>query len=167
MQQILHSIYQRGLLLVLVLFFSACNHNSQRTSGKINLKEELPGLWVTSRIEVKINSVNGQDTSYVENIEEATWRNRFSVHPPEYYFSTDQKFRREHRSLADTLMSSSRGIWNAFSDTLMLIEPDGTYQYLVSFEGTQAIFSTKLDWDGDGQADDDFKSWNRLLRKIN
>jgi len=147
------------------LLVCSCRQSDQAV-GPVNLKQDLPGLWITSRIEVNINSLNGQDSSVVEVIEEATWRNRFSVHPPEYYFSPDQQFRREHRSLADTLISSARGLWNAFSDTLMLIEPDGTYQYIVSFDQKQVVFSTTLDWDGDGEADDAFKSWNRLLRKI-
>jgi hypothetical protein len=153
----------RLLAVVLVLSTMGCGEYSD---AQLNLKQTLPGMWITSRIEVTINSLNGTDTTIVEKVEENTWRNRFFVHPPEYYFGSDNKYRRVHRSLADTLISNARGLWNTFGDTLMLIEPDATYQYVVSKENEQIIFKTMVDWDGDGQTDDEFSSWQRLLRKM-
>lgn len=155
----------KSLLLAAILVLSAqsCGESS---AARLNLKQALPGMWITAKIEVTIHGLNGTDSTVVEKVEESTWRNRFFVHPPEYYFGSDNKYRRVHRSLADTLISNARGLWNTFGDTLMLIEPDATYQYIVTKENEQIVFKTMVDWDGDGQTDDEFTSWQRLLRKM-
>lgn len=155
----------KSLFLAVILILAAFSCG-ERSDTQLNLKETLPGMWITSKIEVTINGLNGTDSTLVEKVEESTWRNRFFVHPPEYFFGSDNKYRRVHRSLADTLISNARGLWNTFGDTLMLIEPDATYQYIVSKENDQVVFKTMVDWDGDGETDDQFISWQRLLRKM-
>ena len=156
---------KKSLLLAAVLFISTLGCG-EYSDAQLNLKQALPGMWITSKIEVTIHGLNGTDSTLVEKVEESTWRNRFFVHPPEYYFGSDNKYQRVHRSLADTLIRNARGLWNTFGDTLMLIEPDATYQYVVSKEKEQIVFKTMVDWDGDGQNDDEFTSWQRLLRKM-
>lgn len=158
-------IINKSLFLAVILILAAFSCG-ERSDTQLNLKETLPGMWITSKIEVTINGLNGTDSTLVEKVEESTWRNRFFVHPPEYFFGSDNKYRRVHRSLADTLISNARGLWNTFGDTLMLIEPDATYQYIVSKENDQVVFKTMVDWDGDGETDDQFISWQRLLRKM-
>ncbi len=146
-----------------VLAFFACQ--SDPPPEAVDFRQELPGTWETTEITAALHTAEGTDTTITQVITPDIWRDRFGAHPVRYTFQADNKFTREHRMLTDTLANAARGLWNIFGDTLVLIEPDGTYQYLLSKENDQLIFRTQVDWDGDGAADDDFVSVQRLVEE--
>jgi hypothetical protein len=56
--------------------------------------------------------------------------------------------------MSDSIVDVKRGLWSVFGDTLILMEPDGTYQYQVRSKNNHLQFESLLDWDGDGVEDD-------------
>ena len=85
------------------------------------------------------------------------------MEPPIYYFQADQKFRLVHRSLQGEIFDERRGIWNTFGDTLVLIEPENTVQYIVRIGNGKATFRNFRDWDGDGAEDDEYQGLQRQI----
>jgi hypothetical protein len=155
------------LSLIVLLGWTACQSNNEEKATTeipaVDLKATLPGAWQTIRINVAINTANGQDTFMMDELTEDVWSRTFGMEPPIYYFQPDQKYRWEHRMLNGELFSQDRGIWNVFGDTLMLITDTATYQYRVRMGEGLATFRTYLDWDGDGQDDDEYQGVLRLI----
>ena len=152
-------------MLVFVLACYGCQQES--TSGEeektTDLNQFMQGTWQTTQISVAVNTAEGLDSFRVEQLTEQVWEVQFGMKPPIFYFQPDQKFRREHRSIADALVDSSRGMWNTFGDTLMLIEENATYQYTVKTGDGRVAWRTLVDWDEDGEVDDEYQSVHRLI----
>jgi len=160
--------------LFLILFIAAlglisCQQepsSNESAEPTLDLDKTLPGTWELINITVKVNSFENTDSSYVEEIKEEQWEKTFFVKPVRTYYEMDNKYRRAHLNLEDDLMSESRGMWNTFNDTLMMIEPDATYQYVISKQPNGLLkFSTLLDWDSDGEKDDEYVGLQRYISR--
>ena len=58
-------------------------------------------------------------------------------------------------------------MWNVFNDTLMMIEPNVTYQYTISQQPNGLLkFSSIVDWDSDGVEDDDYLGVQRYISRV-
>ncbi len=133
--------------VVLLFCCMGCNGSENGTAaGSLkDLKAELPGKWRAVGIAIRLaDSLAAQQ---MLEIGESTLREK----PILWEFEVGNRYRTTANDL------QSRGIWNAFSDTLMMIEPRATYHYIVSFSGKEAIFRALLDWDGDGVEDDQYE----------
>lgn len=127
------------------------------------LKEALPGTWESVSIRVDVNTAENTDSSYVFEVKEEEWAQRLGSRPIRFYFQPDNKYRQEFTALSGEVVSATRGMWNTFGDTLMLIEPNATYQYQVATGKGLAEFRTMMDWDGDGQEDDSYLGVHRKI----
>jgi hypothetical protein len=136
---------------------------STTDSGKADLQKTLPGTWESVSLRVDINSANGTDTSYVFEVREEEWVNRLGVKPVKTYYKLDNKYEQVFTSLTDTILSTSRGMWNVFGDTLMMVEPNATYHYEAGVENGLISLKARLDWDGDGEEDDDYVGVHRKI----
>ena len=142
---------------------SESNVNEDTAEEVFDLKQAIQGTWQTTQLSVAVNSAEGLDSFRVDQLTEQVWEQQFGMKPPIHYFQPDQKFRREHRNINDDIIDSSRGIWNVFGDTLMLIEEDATYQYVVQGGDGRIAWRTLLDWDEDGEVDDEYQSVHRQI----
>jgi hypothetical protein len=154
-------------LCTLSLFFS-CNTSASSSaelppSNEITLDSFLLGSWENERILIVVNTANGTDSSYTISIEQGEWEQKLKQRPILTEYKADRTYRSEYRDLNDSLFRVTRGIWNTFGDTLLLITPEATYEYQVGREKDAAIFSSLLDWDGDQIEDDEYES---LQRKV-
>lgn len=127
------------------------------------LSNVLPGTWESVSIRVEVNTAENTDSSYLFEVREEEWGERLGTRPIRFYFQPDNKYRQEFIALDGQPLSTAKGIWNTFGDTLMLIEPNATYQYLVSTGKGMAEFRTTMDWDGDGEEDDNYLSVQRRI----
>lgn len=127
------------------------------------LSEVLPGAWESVSIRVEVNTAENTDSSYVFEVKEEEWAERLATRPIRLYFSPDNKYRQEFIALNGDNLSTTKGLWNTFGDTLMLIEPNATYQYEVSAGKGLAEFRTMMDWDGDGEDDDSYLAIHRQV----
>lgn len=154
------------LLLLLVGCQSGADPDQQtQEASPVDLKKAIPGVWESVSIRVDVNSFNNTDSSYVFEVPEERWLNTLGVKPIRTYYENDNKYRSEYRDRADSLVNETRGIWNVFGDTLMLIAPDATYQYEVKIEKGLGKFRSLLDWDGDGQEDDEYVGIQRYISR--
>lgn len=131
---------------LLVLFVSCSGTAPDNSNTTAALQDELPGKW--RAIGITIHITDSLAAAQTLQIDETALREK----PILWEFETGNRYRTT--SGADG--TQSRGIWNAFSDTLMMVEPRATYQYVVNFTEKEAIFRATLDWDGDGEVDDNY-----------
>ena len=151
---------------MLALAIAACQSDKKEIAAeKANLETTLPGTWETIYMKVKSPTFEKSDSTSVFEASEEYWEARFGVKPYRTYFSEDKKFHTVYRGLNGTLISEVSGIWNAFGDTLMMVEPKATSQYKVLAEKGRAHFSAVMDWDGDGEEDDEVYFIYRLISK--
>ena len=152
--------------LSLGLLLSACQQdsaNSTTAADAVDLKTALQGTWQTFQVNIAVNTADGRDTFRTESLTQEVWEQGYGMEPPIYYFQPDQKFRLVHRSLKGEIFDERRGIWNTFGDTLVLIEPENTVQYLVRIGNGKATFRNFQDWDGDGAKDDEYQGLQRQI----
>lgn len=143
----------------------ANNVQSEENPATPALGEALPGTWEAISLEVQVNTFQNSDSAFVFAIKEENWESTLGVKPKRTVFQLDNKFRSEFRALNDSIIDLQRGIWNVFGDTLMMIESDATVQYEVNLRSGVADFRSMIDWDGDGQPDDEMLEIYRYIGK--
>lgn len=156
-------------ILAISLIFTQCQPSSApetTTKASVSLAEALPGAWESILVRVAVNTAENTDSSYVFEIREEEWTERTGMRPIKAYFQPDNQYRQVFTAGNDSIISVARGMWNNFSDTLLLVEPNATYQYIVSIDKGLAEFRTLLDWDGDGQEDDEYLGVHRKISSV-
>lgn len=162
-------IKQIAFLLLAVFILSSCQtepKDQEAEAETLDLAQTLPGTWEMVSLRVKVNSFENTDSSYVLEIKEEEWDKVYFVKPVKTYYELDNKYRRAYFNVNGEVVSEDRGMWNAFSDTLMMIEPNVTYQYKIDQQPSGLLqFSTVLDWDNDGQEDDEYLGVQRYVSR--
>lgn len=156
------------LIFILLFVLTACQPVADEEAQKpttVNLLERLPGTWEAISFRVNIPTVDNSDRDSLFEVSEEYWVEKFRVKPVKTIFNPDKTYRQEFRNLQDTLVSTNKGIWNVFGDTLMMIEPNTTYNYTVNIEKGIATFRSTTDWDNDGDEDDEFTGKHRLISR--
>ena len=160
---------QIAFLLLSTLILASCQtepKNQETEAETLDLEQTLPGTWEMVSIRVQVNSFENTDSSYVQEIKEEEWEKVFSVKPVKTYFEVDNKYRRAFFNINGEVVSEDRGMWNVFNDTLMMIEPNVTYQYIIDQKPSGLLqFYAILDWDSDGQEDDEYLGVQRYVSR--
>jgi hypothetical protein len=150
----------------LLLGFAACNSSSTSSAPAepiSDLSQLIPGAWENVSMVVTVNTYMGQDTSYSLRVPKSTWEEKMGIRPIRTTYDTSHRYVSVYKNLQDSIVNRTRGIWNTFGDTLMLIEAEATYLYRVEPHPDGWLFLSQLDWDGDGQADDTYEGVQKKL----
>ena len=151
-------------LLLALLLVGAASCQKEKETTETDIKTELPGTWESVSINVKVNTVNNTDSSYVFDVTEKNWSRTLGIQPIKtFYKNENNNYISEYYDLNDSLINVTRGKWYVFGDSLTLVTPEATYEYEVSLDGGRGTFRSLMDWDGDGQMDDEY---NGVQRKI-
>ncbi|MEY4905041.1 MAG: hypothetical protein RLZZ292_2856 [Bacteroidota bacterium] len=153
-----------SLLLLATLFFFACKQDAARQCPRTNLRDYLPGTWHSVSLHVTVHSPMGKDTTLTIDIPEGQWEEKTKVKPYITTFLDNNLYSMEFRNSKDSLIDSPKGIWNTKNDTLTMVEAKQTYQYKLCVGDKQCEFSTLLDWDGDGKADDEYVAIQKKVK---
>ncbi|MCR9286701.1 MAG: hypothetical protein NXI23_04840 [Bacteroidetes bacterium] len=119
-----------------------------------NFKKSLIGEWETVSFKVDVNSVNNTDSSYSLFVGHGEWKEKLNLKPFKTNYRENNTYEMSFWDMSDSIVDVKRGLWSVFGDTLILMEPDGTYQYQVRSKNNHLQFESLLDWDGDGVEDD-------------
>lgn len=123
---------------------------------KVDLQVILFGIWEFVFLCVDINMVNGIDIFYVFEVWEEEWISWLGVKFVKIYYKLDNKYEQVFISFMDIILSMSWGMWNVFGDMFMMVELNVIYYYEVGIENGLISLKVCLDWDGDGEEDDDY-----------
>lgn len=126
---------------------------------------ELYGVWEGVSFQVTVNSAeNLPDSSFIFNVTEGDWEQLLQVKPVRTIYLPDSTYVQEFRNLGGEIYDSSKGLWRTLGDTLMLLERDAQYMYDSEIAENGLLWLRSLvDWDGDGQEDDEYRAAHRLI----
>ena len=145
-----------GLITILICVVWACN---SRTS----LQKGLIGSWYNLDLSVSINHESEVDSAYLFEVPEGAWEATLNIKPIVTEFRADGSYRSEYRSLQDSLIRETEGMWEVSGDSLILVEDGTATMYHAKIDHQQVTFSGWLDWDQDGIVDDLYTGRQRRL----
>lgn len=151
----------------LLLLISCQNEQSETeaTEAKPALDSLLVGNWESVSLRVEIPSINGSEEDEQILVPAGAWVEQLGMQPIRTEYLPNNTYLVEFRNAEDSLFQTDRGLWNLFGDTLMLIEAEATYQYLIRMKGDYLEYKATLDWDGDGEEDDYYESIHKKVEK--
>lgn len=153
-----------GLILVL----SACGkgETARDVSTTSQLTEaELLGTWEITDLNVTAPTYLGGDTTYVQQIAEAEWLQKYGVKPARTVFTDDGKLKRTYYLRNGQITDIVNGLWHLENDSLRIIEPDVIFYYRPTLNGEKLTLTGRIDYDRDGDTDDDYEATYRLVAR--
>lgn len=131
-----------------------------------DISEGLLGTWETVEIEVAYTTYQQYDTAFTQVIREADWGKLFGVRPARTEFTADGKLKRTHLLLGGEVSDITHGLWQARGkDSLLVIEPNKTLNYAHKMDGDRLTLTGTVDYDYDGEVDDNYRSVLRLVSR--
>ena len=150
------------IVAITILFLVGCQ-SSNTDSEKSDLEEIIPGTWEAVSLNVKVNTAEGKDTSYVFDVTENEWMRKIGQSIKTAYQLEQNNFHRTYYDRDGNKVYEDRGKWYVFGDSLMMVTPEATYNYIVSINGVKATFFSMVDWDIDGSEDDEYTGVQRKV----
>lgn len=121
------------------------------------LEQEIIGVWSNASMRVHVNSFNNSDTSFIVDITEETWEMKMNIQPIITTINEDGTYMSEFRNSFDSLIYKPEGTWLIDGDTLIMQDHQATYKYQIFLDGDRAEFHSLVDWDNDGETDDEYR----------
>ncbi len=159
------------LTLSLALFAVGCNDTTTQQESEpetIPIEEALLGTWETIEIEANCPTYQSQDTTVHLLIKEADWGRQYGSKPARTVYTADGKLKRTYFNSKGEMTDATNGLWKTVGkDSLFIIEPNTTLSYKHELDGSRLTLTGKVDWDYDGEADDDYRAVMRLVSRTN
>ena len=134
----------------------------------VGISEALLGTWETIEVEAKSPTYQGLDTTIHQIIREADWGRLYGVRPARTLYTADGKLKRTYYNIHGQVTDVTNGLWKAKgADSLFVIEPNTTLNYRYELEGDRLILTGLIDWDFDGEQDDEYRAVLRLVSRTN
>lgn len=153
-------------ILGLVILLSTCgNENSETLSNSQDLNTIMPGTWESVSIKVTVHGGVDSDSIYLFDVPEKDWKRTLGINPIKTYYEGESgsTYYSEYTDSDGSIQSVTRGKWYVNGDSLLLVTPDATYDYAVQVNGGRGEFRAVLDWDGDGEQDDEYLGVQRKI----
>lgn len=149
-------------ILSLVGVISACNNPTKQDSGdnvlpERDLARDMAGKWRTLSFEVHVNSFQGQDKDTVIKIANADFGRLVPFIENRGEYKLDGTFEEFFYKTKDSILIKVSGSWITEGDTIYVqqLYPSFTEnKYQLVLKNDTGTFTSYLDWDRDGKADD-------------
>lgn len=158
-------------LSLLPLLLAACSTDPapaapQEPASAVDISKELLGTWETVEVDVRYTTYQNQDTAFQQVIREGDWGKLFGVRPARTEFTPDGKHKRTHTLSSGQVADITNGVWKARgADSLLIIEPNRTFFYEHELSGDRLVLTGTVDYDLDGEVDDEYRSVMRLVAR--
>ena len=161
-----------GFVLFVTLLYASCVSGQKEpkdidTNFEVENQEEFTdflsemernfvGEWVNVSMRVWVKTYNKSDTSFIVDINEENWDLKMTIEPITTTVFEDGTYISEFRNSFDSLIYKPKGTWMIDGDSLFMEDHQAQYKYQIFIDGDRAEFKSILDWDGDGQVDDEY-----------
>lgn len=161
-----------ALLLSVTIFFYSCVSGQKETQEEVHsdedvfyeealdymtqLEQDLIGEWVNNSLRVWVKTYNKSDTSFIVDITEETWEMKMNIQPIITNIYADGTYESEFRNSFDSLIYKPKGTWMLDGDSLIMEDHQSVYRYQIFIDGDLAEFKSIVDWDKDGDVDDEY-----------
>ena len=120
------------------------------------LEQSLIGEWSNVSMRVWVKTYQNSDTSFIVDVPEESWEVKMNIKPIVTTIRDDGTYSSEFRTSFDSLIYRPEGTWMLDGDSLIMEDHQAVYKYQVFIDGDRAEFTSLLDWDKDGKADDEY-----------
>ncbi|HEY6504695.1 MAG TPA: hypothetical protein VIZ28_12020 [Chitinophagaceae bacterium] len=148
------------LIWLLATSIIACNNSAnQKEEVTASVVEQLTGEWNNLSIRVEINSKNNADSNEVFEVGRPQWEEKLKIKPIRTFFRADSTWNSAHYNLKDSLVYDPSGKWWIERDKLTMLQllpSSDTTVYDFTLKNGIASFKCMLDWDMDGEKDDQY-----------
>jgi hypothetical protein len=120
------------------------------------LEQSFVGEWINVSMRVWVRTYNQSDTSFIVDINEDNWDLKMTVKPIATTVYADGTYTSEFRNSFDSLIYRPKGTWMIDGDSLIMEDHQAVYKYQIFIDGDLAEFKSIVDWDNDGQVDDEY-----------
>jgi hypothetical protein len=119
--------------------------------------ELLEGEWRNVSLKLIQHTIANSSADSTLTIKNGDWDSVLQMKPIRTTFSSNGTYISRYYNLSDSLVFESGGHWHFIGDSLYLSSEEGDNSYLFQvLENNQARFVSRLDWDSDGQPDDEY-----------
>jgi hypothetical protein len=125
------------------------------------LEQSIVGEWANISMKVLVKTYNNSDTSFIVDITEETWEMKMNIKPIVTIIREDGTYISEFRNSFDSLIYRPEGTWLIDGDTLIMEDHQAVYKYQIFIDGDMAEFKNMIDWDNDGNVDDEYSGVQR------
>lgn len=150
-------------ILFFIAIFTACSVKTEIST--VNLADQLTGEWRNTYLKVTMNSPGGvADSVKVLEVDSTNWNEKLRIKPIRTFFEKDGTYRSDHYNLQDSLLFSATGRWSVSGDTLIMDQSspnEAIYRLQTTIDKGVAHFHGLLDFDEDGDEDDEYLGWQR------
>lgn len=120
------------------------------------LERNFVGEWKNVSMRVWVKTYNQSDTSFIVDINEENWDLKMTVKPIITTVYDDGTYISEFRNSFDSLIYKPEGTWFIDGDSLIMEDHQAVYRYQIFIDGNIAEFKSIVDWDQDGEVDDEY-----------
>ena len=154
------------LSCALFLSFFSCETKEPPPPPEPPFSEKILGTWETVEVEATSPTYQGLDTTVHQIIREADWGRLYGVKPSRTIYTDDGKLKRTYYNSSGIVTDVTNGLWRENgADSLLVIEPNTTLNYKYTLEGERLTLTGIIDWDFDGEQDDDYRAVLRLVSR--
>lgn len=150
------------------LLLTTCSENksTEPETPPVDISTALLGTWETIEVETTCPTYAGQDTTVHLFIKESDWAKSYGIKPARTQYTADGKSKKTHYNIDGKEMDYTFGLWKPEGpDSLFVIEPNNVVRYRYEIDGSRLTLTGKVDWDYDGEQDDDYRAVLRLVAR--
>jgi hypothetical protein len=159
------------LICLAALFATACSNTDAQQQSEpdvVPFEEAILGTWETVEVEANCPTYLGQDTTINQLIKEADWGRQYGTKPARTLYTSDGKLKRTYYNINGQPTDVTNGLWKLVApDSIFVIEPNTTMSYKYEFDGSRLTLTGLVDWDYDGEKDDNYRAVLRLVSRTN
>ncbi|UXX80420.1 hypothetical protein N7E81_04815 [Reichenbachiella carrageenanivorans] len=136
------------LIALLVFGLVSC---SAKKDGSLR-ESELIGKWTNVSLLVTMKRLEKQDS--VLQAKEGEWEKVLKMKPILSEFHEDHTFTAQYSNLQEEIIKEQVGKWLVRNDSLVIVIDGAETVYQFDVKNDRVTYKAKMDWDGDGHAND-------------
>jgi len=160
--------YNINLLMIPLIWISCSTPDKQKESvesptkimvEEVNITDLMVGKWDSKILKVNKPTVGGSDQTEIIDVNPDNYEAIVGLKTATIYFFKDSTYREEYILPDNQIAFTQEGIWRIDGDSLitLITSPSvNEFKYHLRIEGDTAFFTARMDYDGDGEKDDDF-----------
>ena len=119
------------------------------------------GTWNSKILRVVKNTINGTDSSATFDVNPQNYQEVVGLKTATVHFREDGTYAEEYILPDDQVAYGQQGYWFILGDTVIIaqylpLKAQAVYRYHFEVKGDTSIFRSLMDYDKDGEADDEF-----------
>ncbi|HDR88512.1 MAG TPA: DUF5004 domain-containing protein [Bacteroidetes bacterium] len=144
------------------LFLASCGSKSEETHHHaliFSSESNLIGEWEQVKLQVELDHAAKEDQGRILQVDRENWEEKMQARPARLIFKDDHTYVIEIKNLNDSVVKTRKGHWELTGDSLFMDQthPDwASFSYRIELKPGEARLDGKLDWDGDGKANEKY-----------